>query len=413
MNQSYWLKNVKLDSGFVLEDGKIDSTETTLYNLLINDGKIEQIQLANFPLQTDLPVQDAKNLLALPAFKEMHNHLDKTYLGIPWKACIPAANLVERLNLEAAELVELAETGQHRAEQMLHLLLKGGATHVRTHVNIDPFIGLKNLEEIQKALYTYKDKMTHEIVAFPQHGLLRTNSKSFMKTAMREGATIVGGLDPGGIDQNIELSLFEMVDLAVQFDADIDIHIHDPGHLGFYTIQKLVAFIEQAGWYNRVAVSHAFALGDVPKNESVEMASKLASLGVSIMSTVPINRVMPPVDLLHSKGVQVALGCDGFYDSWSPHGTGDMLEKAGRLAERYNWKDEYGLSQTLQFITGGLRTLDEKGNQLWPNVGDEASMVLVDASCSAEAVARRAKRAAVIANGNIVYGGLNYESVLK
>lgn len=413
MNQSFWLTNVKLDSGFVFENGRIESTETIRYNLLISDGKIEKIQLVDLPLQTNLPIQDARNLLALPAFKEMHNHLDKTYLGIPWKACTPAANLVERLNLEALELTELAKTGQHRAEQMLHLLLKGGATHVRTHVNIDPYIGLKNLEEIQKALETYKHKMTNEIVAFPQHGLLRTNSLPLMKAAMREGATIVGGLDPGGIDQNIEHSLFEMVDLAVQFDADIDIHIHDPGHLGFYTIQKLVSFIEQAHWNNRVAISHAFALGDVSRNESEDMANKLAKLGVSVMSTVPINRIMPPVNLLHSKGVNVALGCDGFYDSWSPHGTGDMLEKAGRLAEKYNWKDEYSLSQTLQFITGGIKTLDEKGNRLWPNIGDEANMVLVDASCSAEAVARRSNRAAVLAKGMIVYGGLNYATTLN
>ncbi|WP_088044438.1 amidohydrolase family protein [Bacillus sp. EAC] len=413
MNQSYWLTNVKLDSGFMFENGRIEHTETDLFNLYINDGKIEKLQLAELPLITQLPVQDARNLLALPAFKEMHNHLDKTYLGLPWKACTQAPNLVERLNLEAIELAELAKTGQLRAEEMLHLLLKGGATHVRTHVNIDPYIGLENLDEIQKALLTYKDKMTNEIVAFPQHGLLRTKSIPLMKSAMREGATIVGGLDPGGIDQNIEASLFEMIDLAVEFNADIDIHIHDPGHLGFYTIKKLVSLIEEAGWHNRVAISHAFALGDVSFEESDEMASKLAKLGVSIMSTVPINRVMPPVDLLHEKGVKVALGCDGFYDSWSPFGTGDMLEKAGRLAERYNWKDEYSLSQTLQFITGGVKTLDDKGNRLWPAVGDEASLVLVDASCSAEAVARRSERAAVFQKGKIVYGGLNSIPTLK
>jgi cytosine/adenosine deaminase-related metal-dependent hydrolase len=131
------------------------------------------------------------------------------------------------------------------------------------------------------------------------------------------------------------------------------------------------------------------------------------------MSTVPINRVIPPIDSLHEKGVHVALGCDGFYDSWSPFGTGDMLEKAGRLAERYNWKDEYGLSQSLQFITGGVKTLDPEGNRLWPQVGNDASMVFVDASCAAEAVARRSKRAAVMVNGNLVYGGLDRESALK
>lgn len=90
-----------------------------------------------------------------------------------------------------------------------------------------------------------------------------------------------------------------------------------------------------------------------------------------------------------------------------------MLEKAGRLAERYNWKDEYALTQSLQFITGGVKTLDDEGNRLWPNVGDDASMVLVDASCSAEAVARRSRRVMVIVNGNLVYGGFNCESALK
>lgn len=414
MEQAYWLINVTLDIGFEFEDEKIKGTKTALYNLYINNGVIEKIQLANIPFDTShMPVQDARNLLALPAFKEMHNHLDKTYLGLPWKSCTPAANLLERLTLEAAELVELASTGQHRAEQMLHLLLKGGATHVRTHVNIDPYIGLKNLEEIQKALQTYEGKMSHEIVAFPQHGLLRTNSSSLMRQAMKEGASLVGGLDPGGVDQKIEASLYEMMDIAVEFNADVDIHIHDPGHLGFYTIQKLTSLIEDAGWHNRVALSHAFALGDVSIEESHEMASILANLGVSVMSTVPINRVMPPVDLLRDKGVHVALGCDGFYDSWSPFGTGDMLEKVGRLAERYNWKDEYSLSQSLQFITGGVKTLDEAGNRLWPKVGDVASMVLVDASCSAEAVARRANRKAVIFNGDMVYGGLILESTLK
>ena len=58
------------------------------------------------------PIMEGHSGLALPAFKEMHNHLDKTYLGLPWKSCTPVPNLMERLNLEAVELAELAETGQ-------------------------------------------------------------------------------------------------------------------------------------------------------------------------------------------------------------------------------------------------------------------------------------------------------------
>jgi N-acyl-D-amino-acid deacylase len=82
------------------------------------------------------------------------------------------------------------------------------------------------------------------------------------------------------------------------------------------------------------------------------------------------------------------------------------LERAGRLAERFKWIDEVSLSRTLGYITGGKTPLDDKGNQVWPKVGDAGSLVLIDASCSAEAVARRSERKAVIYKGNLVSGSL-------
>lgn len=47
-------------------------------------------------------------------------------------------------------------------------------------------------------------------------------------------------------------------------------------------------------------------------------------------------------------------------------------------------------------------THDEQG-QVWPYVGAEASFILVDASCSAEAVARLPKREAVYYQGKMIY----------
>jgi cytosine/adenosine deaminase-related metal-dependent hydrolase len=236
--------------------------------------------------------------------------------------------------------------------------------------------------------------------------LLRTQASDLMRQAMREGATLVGGLDPAGIDQELEGSLREMMEIAIDANADIDIHLHDPGTLGFYTIKRLLDLTEEAGWQNRLAISHAFSLGDVPLEETAEMADRLAQNGVEIMTTVPINRPMPPVPTLHQKGVKVALGCDGFYDSWSPYGTGDMLEKLNRLVERYRWVDEQSLVQSLYFISDGRTTLDKEGKRAWPMVGDDANIVFAQAGCSAEAIARRARRAAVMFQGKIVLGAL-------
>jgi len=50
--------------------------------------------------------------------------------------------------------------------------------------------------------------------------------------------------------------------------------------------------------------------------------------------------------------------------------------------------------------------LDTKGNRQWPMIGDEANLVFIDASCSAEAIARVSDRKAVMFKGSIVSGRL-------
>ncbi len=54
-------------------------------------------------------------------------------------------------------------------------------------------------------------------------------------------------------------------------------------------------------------------------------------------------------------------------------------------------------------LKGKLLPLDENGNQLWPKPGDAAHVVLIDASCSAEAVSRISAVHSLIHNGNILY----------
>lgn len=407
MNRIYWLKNARLECGYQIENDRVIGTETGLFHLLIEDGKISKIVKDSESIPHDVPVEDANGLLVLPSFIEKHVHLDKTLMGDVWRACTPSSSVTERFENEKKVLPTIATGTRKRAESLLDILLASGSTHVRTHVDIYPEVKLNNLEEVQKALANYSTKLSSEIVAFAQHGLLRSASTNIVREALRNGAGIVGAVDPATVDNDIEASLVQLVDLAVEANADIDLHLHDPGHLGTFTMKRLAALTKQAGWEGRVALSHAFGLGDVSREEAAELADILRDAGISIVTSVPIDRKMPPVGLLNERGVEVSVGNDNIFDLWSPLGNGDILERAGRLAERFNWSDEVSLSQTLRYITGGKTPLDEKGNQVWPRVGDTASLVLIDASCSAEAVARRSERKAVIYKGNVVSGSLS------
>jgi cytosine/adenosine deaminase-related metal-dependent hydrolase len=397
-----WLKNVKLETGYQIENNQVTSARTGIFDLLIENGLIAKIVKPIDGITDNIPVIDGQGLLLLPSFVEKHVHLDKTLMGDDWRANIPAKNVVGRCEIEKSVLASLPTTTEQRAKALLETLLAYGSTHVRTHIDIYPEVGLKNLEGVKHALEAYSDKVSSEIVAFAQHGLLRSGSGQLLREAVRNGAGIVGAVDPATVDNNIEASLMELMDIAVEGNADIDLHLHDPGHLGTFTMKRLAFLTKQAGWEGRVAVSHAFGLGDVSTTEAYEMAEILKDAGISIVTSVPIGRNIPPVNLLSECGVEVAVGNDNIFDTWSPLGNGDVLERLGRLVEKYRWTNELALSQSLKYITGGITTLDREGNHIWPKVGDKANMILVDASCSAEAVARRSMRKAVFYRGNLV-----------
>jgi cytosine/adenosine deaminase-related metal-dependent hydrolase len=404
---NYWLKNVRLEVGYKRENERIVGTKTELCHILIEGGKINRIIKCGEAITGSLPIQDANGLLLLPSFIEKHVHLDKTLMGDEWRACTPASSVVGRCEIEKNVLSSIPTSTCERAEALLEQLLANGSTHVRTHVDIYPEVKLQNLEGVQQALETYSKKLSSEIVAFAQHGLLRSGVESLMREAVRNGAGIVGAVDPATVDNNIEASLVQLMDIAVEGNADIDLHLHDPGHLGTFTMKRLAFLTKEAGWEGRVSISHAFGLGDVSTNEVYEMAEILRESGISIVTSVPIGRAIPPVNLLTDYGIDVAVGNDNIFDSWSPLGNGDVLERLGRLIEKYRWTDEFSLSQSLKYITGGKTPLDKEGKHVWPKVGDTANLILIDASCSAEAIARRSKRKAVFYNGNIVSGTLN------
>lgn len=402
MSTAFWLTNTTLETGYQNNNGVVTGTNTERFHLLIDGGKISKIIPVTEAITDDFPQKDVKGLLMLPSFVEKHCHLDKTLLGDRWRSVTPVNSIFERLEIEKKVLPSLETTTQERAEKLLNNYLTSGVTHVRTHVDIYPEVGLKNLEEVKKALQTFEGKLSYEIVAFPQHGLLRSNAKNLISEALHQGANYVGGVDPATVDGDIEASLQQMIDLAVKGNAGIDLHLHDADHLGIFTMKRLAQLTKAAGLQGKVAISHAFGLGDISLSQAKGMAEILADAGITIITSVPIDRKFPPVGLLREKGVSVAVGCDNIFDVWSPFGNGDILERAGRLAEISGWVDEQSLAQTLSFITDGKTPLNHQGEQVWPNVGDDASIVLVDASCSAEVIARRPGRVMTMHKGEIV-----------
>ena len=62
-----------------------------------------------------------------------------------------------------------------------------------------------------------------------------------LDTAIREGADLVGGLDPAGIDNDVEGHLGVIFRIAERHGVGLDIHLHDPGPLGCWELRQIAA----------------------------------------------------------------------------------------------------------------------------------------------------------------------------
>ncbi|MGH1518346.1 amidohydrolase [Chryseobacterium sp. JK1] len=396
----YTLKNVRLETGFEYENEEVIGTKTDLFSIEIEDGKIKKIK-TNDPSSHAI---DAKGYLMLPAFRDMHIHLDKTLYGLPWQALSPKRRTVKDMIAYEQEIIpKLLETSVERAEQLISLQQHYGTHFARTHFNIDPTSGLKSLEHLEQALENKKDSFKAELVAFPQHGVYYTETVPLMKEAAQlKSVSFIGGLDPLSIDGSIEKVMDFTVQLALDHQKGIDIHLHEVGESGIKTINYLIdKAIENPALQGKTFVSHAFALAHLSPKETEQIAERLAAGKVGIASSVPFNKTIMPIPTLKKYGVNVLIGNDNVQDYWSTFGSGSMLQKANLIAELYGYATELALSRALQFATQSTLPLDEKGNQQWPKAGDEAAVVLADASCSAEAVSRISEIKGLMHNGNL------------
>jgi cytosine/adenosine deaminase-related metal-dependent hydrolase len=79
----------------------------------------------------------------------------------------PAGTTIQdMIRLEQKLLPELQPYTQERAEKLIDLIQSKGSTIARSHCNIEPVSGLKNLENLQAVLARRKPGLTAKLSLF-------------------------------------------------------------------------------------------------------------------------------------------------------------------------------------------------------------------------------------------------------
>jgi cytosine/creatinine deaminase len=375
-------------------------------DLLVAGGRIAQVG-EGLAAPEGAAVVDGQGQLALPGLVDAHAHVDKTLWGLPWRphtAGEGLAALIDNEHRGRAELRRQGVTVAQRAAGLLDTYVAAGTSHIRSHVDVDTVAGLDSLEGVMEARDAFADRVTIELVAFPQSGLLvRPGTAELLEAAVRAGADLVGGLDPAGFDHRPVEHLDTIFAIAGRHGCGLDIHLHDGGELGAFTIDLILERTRALGLAGRVTISHAFALAEVPEPRRQRLVEGLADQRVSLATVAPGNRPPLPLASLHAAGVAVGLGCDGIRDLWSPWGDGDMLGRAALLAWRAGARRDQDLAGALELATaGGARVLGLDGHGLEP--GCWADLTLVPAATVGEAVVAHPPRSLVLKRGRVVAG---------
>ncbi len=300
-----------------------------------------------------------------------------------------------------------------RAIRTLGATVAAGTVRVRSHAQVDADAGLERVEGVLAARAAFEGRCDVQVVAFPQSGIIRDPpTADLLGAAVDAGVDLVGGIDPCAFDRDPVAHLDVVFGLAERKQVGVDLHLHEVGELGAFTIELIAERTRALGMEGNVTISHVFALSSVDPARQAALIELLAACDIGITTVAPGNREPLPLDALRAAGVRVGLGQDGIRDYWSPYGNGDMLERAWQLAFRAGVRRDDAIEACVDVASRGGRAVFDR--RPWSNdpmvddtstglgVGAPADLVVVPADTVAAAVMDHPPRSAVFFGGRLV-----------
>lgn len=269
----------------IVRNARLPSDHGRVVDIGVAGGRIVAVEAA---LAAEGEELDVGGRLVAPGFVETHIHLDKS--------CILDRCHAERGDLrEAISEVAKAKKGftpedvYERARRTLEKCILNGTTHMRTHLEVDPVIGLRGLEGVFPLIEEYRWAIDIEICVFPQEGLLNNpGTGELMVEALKRGARVVGAAPYTDSDPHGQIErVFEM---ARAFDVDIDMHLDLALSADTLDLDYVCQLADRYGWGGRTAIGHVTKLAAVSPERFAAAARRMCEAGVALT-------VLPSTDL--------------------------------------------------------------------------------------------------------------------
>lgn len=370
----------------------------TPVDLTVVDGRITEGRAPK-----GAKVIDCGGRVALPSLVDAHIHPDKTTWGGDWVTRKPASGIADYCAQDVELFKSQARPVGERAYGLMAHAVTRGTRAMRAHVDVAPAYDLAGVEGVNAARERLRDALDVQIVAFPQHGVVRTpGTAELLEEAARSGAIdLVGGIDPISFDHAMDEQLDLVFGLADRHGVGVDIHLHDRDEKGTKVLRAIIDRTRALSLRGKVTVSHVFCLPNLSDTELGEIAADLGEQDISLTTVAPNESLVLPIARLREHGVRVGLGSDGVRDAWSPFGNADMLHRTHILG----WVTDVRLDDELADCYdvgahGGADVMGLDHADLKP--GSPADFFLVRGECLPQVLVDMPQRDMVVHGGQVV-----------
>jgi cytosine deaminase len=367
---------------------------------------------------------DLSGNMVIPGFVESHLHLDIALMN-SWEH--PGRPATFRSPVELNSAMEerrknfTREDIEQRAGRGIEMASRHGVTAIRAQCQVDREIGLKHVEALVKVREKYRDRVTLQIVAFPQQGLLdQPEMQVLLKKAFNMGADVMGSasnLDPlvssvSDMKKYIDAAFETALDLGVDFDVHADLGI--PRQIGFDELEvvHLARRTIEYGYQGRVTAGHVCALDSAEPDVAERAIALIREANLNVVSQPDMYRLgredqrgvrrgLTRVKQLLAAGVNVCFASNNVRDAYRPLGNFDLLEEGLVLAYGAHMDAVSELETLMRMCTeNAARALGLKNYGI--DIGSKADMVVLNAPSLSAALVGQVEKLFVFKNGSLV-----------
>lgn len=341
---------------------------------------------------------DAGGRLVSAGLVESHFHLDKARI-LDRVAALEDRRATDYMKrTSAVKHTFTVEDVYARASATLEQCLVNGVTHMRTHVEVDPNVGLRGFEAIERLARDYAWAIDLELCVFLQEGLTGVpGAEENLLAALERGVRVIGGAPRYDTDRAAQIR--RIFELARAYDADVDIHL-DGGHTTHDMDIFLVCDLtDRIGWGGRVAIGHGNKYSCLPPQQLAALGRRLAASGVAVT-------VLPATDLFTSgrhlehsvirgvadanalieQGANCSIATNNVLNPFTPYGDCSLVRIANLYANVVQRCSERDLAECFAMVsTRPARIL--RLHDYGVAVGKPADLVVWNAATPAEVIA--------------------------